>query len=540
MKKSCTLILFLLGFYFVKSQIIQKPKLVIGITVDQMRWDYLYRYENRFATNGGFKRLLSKGFSCENTMIPYTPTVTACGHASIYSGSIPAINGITGNSWFDNVNQQYVYCTDDSTVSPVGTTSVAGKMSPVNMLSNSICDELKLATNFRSKVIGIALKDRGGILPAGHSADAAYWYDSKSGNWITSTYYMTDLPTWVTAFNNEKYIDKYYQKGWSTMYSKESYTQSTTDENQYEVKALGTGGFPYDLSSLVGKNYNTILATPFGNTLTTEFAKNAIKHEKLGADSITDFLAISYSSTDYVGHSFGPNSIETEDTYLRLDKELGELFDFFDATVGKDQYLLFLSADHGAAHVPAFLKDKKIPAGNISTQFLVDTLNKQLKDKFGKGNFVQDIINSQVVLNLPLIEANNKIKTEDVIKIILNYLSTEKSVSRAFLLDDLHNTTINITLKSMIANGYYPARSGHIQIIFKPQWIENFEKGGTTHAVWNPYDAHIPLIWYGWNIKHGSLNRKTYMTDIAPTLAALLKIQEPNGSIGNVITELVK
>ncbi len=540
MKKSCTLLLFLLGFYFGQSQIIQKPKLVIGITVDQMRWDYLYRYETRFASNGGFKRLQNKGFSCENTMIPYTPTVTACGHASIYSGSIPAINGITGNSWFDNVYQQYVYCTDDSTVSPVGTTSVAGKMSPVNMLSNSICDELKLATNFRSKVIGIALKDRGGILPAGHSADAAYWYDSKSGNWITSTYYMNELPTWVTAFNNEKHIDKYYQKGWSTMYLKESYTQSTQDENEYEVKALGSGGFPYDLSSLVGKNYNAILATAFGNSLTTEFAKNAMKHEKLGADSITDFLAISYSSTDYVGHSFGPNSIEMEDTYLRLDKELGELLDFFDVTVGKDQYLLFLSADHGAAHVPAFLKDKKIPAGNINTQFLVDTLNKQLRDKFGKANLIHDIINSQVVLNVPLIEANSKIKSEDVSKLILYYLSTEKSVSRAFLLDDLQNTTLNSTLKSMIANGYYPARSGHIQIIFKPQWIENFEKGGTTHAVWNPYDSHIPLIWYGWNIKHGSLNRETYMTDIAPTLAALLKIQEPNGSIGKVITELVK
>jgi predicted AlkP superfamily pyrophosphatase or phosphodiesterase len=522
------------------SQSTHKPKLVIGITVDQMRWDYLYRYENRYASNGGFKRMLNKGFSCENTMIPYTPTVTACGHAGIYTGTVPGIHGITGNSWFDSETMQYVYCTDDSTVSPVGTASSAGKMSPANMLTTTICDELKLATNFKSKVIGIALKDRGGILPAGHSADAAYWYDSKSGNWITSSYYMNELPAWVTSFNNEKLIDKYYAKGWNTMYPLDTYTQSTSDGNIYEVMALGKNFFPYELGTLAGKNYNAILATPYGNTFTTEFAKAAIQNEKLGADSVTDFLALSYSSTDYIGHSFGPNSIEAEDCYLRLDKELGEFLDYLDTKIGKDQYVVFLTADHGVAQVPAFMKDNKIPTGQVKMQHLVDTLNKQLNDRYGKPNLVIDIINAQVILNTALIEANNKIKIDDVVKSTLLFLSKEKAISRAFLLDDLQRTTLNVKLKDMIANGYYPKRSGHIQLLFKPQWIEDFSSGGTTHGVWNPYDAHIPLLWYGWNIKHGVLLRETYMTDIAPTLAALLKIQAPNGSIGNVITEVLK
>jgi hypothetical protein len=539
--KKCTVTAFLFITGLVgNSQQLQRPKLVVGIIVDQMRWDYLYRFYPRYAANGGFRRLMAKGFNCNNTIIPYTPTYTACGHTGIYTGTVPSIHGITGNDWYDNDKQQYVYCTEDATVSTVGSANAnAGKMSPVNMLTTTICDELRLATNFRSKVVGVALKDRGGILPAGHSANAAYWYDSNSGDWITSTYYMTALPAWVNEFNKKKLVDQYYAKGWSTLYPLESYTQSTADENNYEVRTLGKG-FPYNLSSLAGKNYNLVMGTPFGNSLTTQFSKTVVEQEQLGVDSITDFLAVSYSSPDYIGHSFGTNSIEIEDTYLRLDQELAELLDYLDTKVGRDQYLLFLSSDHGAANNPRFLKDHKIPAGNVDIVKLTDGLNLELKNKFGTGELVTGIVNFQVILNLPVIDANSRLKKADIISSVIQYLGKQEAIMQAISIEDLETTVLNSTIKQVITNGYYKKRSGQIQILYKPQWLEGYENGGTTHGLWNPYDAHIPLIWYGWNIQQGSANREIYMTDIAPTLAALLKIQAPNGNIGKPIIEITK
>lgn len=536
-------IFFFLAFItplFSTAQNIQRPKLVVGIVVDQMRWDYLYRYYDRYAENGGFKRLLNQGFSCENTMIPYTPTVTACGHTGIYTGSVPAIHGITGNDWWDNKFNRNVYCTEDSSVQTVGSNSGLGKQSPRNLLTTTICDELRLATNFKSKVIGIALKDRGGILPAGHSANAAYWYDTKTGDWITSTYYMKELPAWVKTFNAEKLVDKYYKDGWNTLYPLNTYVQSTSDEKSYEVKAFGADqkGFPYNLSRLAGINYNPIIATPFGNTLTTEFAKSIIINEQLGADAVTDFLALSYSSPDYVGHSFGPNSVEVEDTYLRLDKELGDFLDFLDARTGKD-YIVFLSADHGVANVPEFLKEHNIPAGHFDLQLLYDNLNAGLKQKFRKDDIVATIQNLQVSLNMQMIQSSS-LKLNDVKSWIMGYLSNQQGIARVIDMDNIATTALTATQKQMVINGYYPTRCGQIQIILQPQWLEDYAKGGTTHGVWNPYDAHIPLLWYGWGIKQGKTNREVHMTDIAPTIAALLHIQVPSGSIGKVIEEVFK
>ena len=250
----------------VKQAAIQRPKLVVGIVVDQMRWDYLYRYYNRYAPDGGFKRLLNNGFSCENTMIPYTPTVTACGHTCIFTGSIPSIHGITGNDWWDYDLKKYTYCTQDDSVKTLGSTTNLGQMSPRNLLATTIGDELRLATNFNSKVIGIAIKDRGAILPAGHSANAAYWYDNKTGDWISSSYYLNQLPTWVNEVNGKKLVDKYYAQDWNLLYPTTNYEQSTPSAK----------GFVHLLKQLVGKNYGVLPATPFGNSFTFEMAMAAI------------------------------------------------------------------------------------------------------------------------------------------------------------------------------------------------------------------------------------------------------------------------
>jgi predicted AlkP superfamily pyrophosphatase or phosphodiesterase len=519
---------------------IYRPKLVVGIVVDQMRWDYLYRYTGRYQSTGGFKRMLAQGFSCENTFIPYIPTVTACGHTCIYTGSVPAIHGITGNSWWDNNLMRSVYCSEDREVKTVGADGTAGEMSPRNMLTTTICDELRLGTNFNSKVIGIAIKDRGAILAAGHSANAAYWYDGKSGNWISSTYYMNDLPQWVKDFNGRKLTNQYYQQGWNTLYPLNAYLQSTEDQKDYEIKVFGADakGFPYDLKKFIDKNFGTIAVTPFGNTFTLEMAKSALINEQLGMDETTDFLAISLSSTDYVGHSFGPNSIEAADTYLRLDKDLGDFLNFLDSKVGKGQYLLFLSADHGVAHVPAFLKEHKIPAGAIDEERLNRELTLLMKNKFGTDKVVATSKNYQVYLNHLIIDSL-KLDEASIRKTIINFLETKEGISRVIDLHDLSKEPLNKVQEDMVANGYFPRRSGDIQLIFDPQWIDG-SYTGTTHGSWNPYDAHIPLLWYGWNVKSGKTNRQVYMTDIAATIAAMLKIQMPSGCVGTVIEELMK
>lgn len=537
--------LFSLSFVLVSSlcfsQQVQRPKLVVGIVVDQMRWDYLYRYYDRYPETGGFKRFLTKGFTCENTLIPYAPTITACGHSCIYSGSVPAINGISGNFWWDNVLGRSVYCTEDKTVKTVGSASTLGLMSPRNMLVTTIGDELRLATNFRSKVIGVAIKDRGGILPAGHSANAAYWYDNTVGDWITSTYYMQELPKWVKDFNGKKLVDSYFQQGWSLLYPASTYTQSTADEKQYEGKPFGANakGFPYDLKSFTGKGYGTIAATPYGNTLTAEFAKAAIEAEDLGKDDITDMLAISFSSPDYIGHTFGPNSIEAEDGFLRLDKEIGSLFDYLDKKIGKDQYTVFLSADHGAAQVPEFMGENRLPAGRVYMTKITDQLNTLLKAAFGVPGLILSDENYQLHFNRTAIDSA-KIDVGEMTKFILRQLKTEAGIDRAFSLSELNEIPLPARIREMLNNGYYPKRNGDIQVMLQSHYIDAFSATGTTHGLWNPYDAHIPLLWYGWGIKQGKTNRDTHMTDIAPTIAALLHIQMPSGNVGSVITEVMK
>ena len=522
----------------VHAQPIERPKLVVGIVIDQMRWDYLYRYYERYANNGGFKRLLNEGFSCENTFIPYTPTVTACGHSCIYTGSVPAINGITGNLWWDREQMRTVYCTEDGSVNTVGSSSLLGKMSPRNLLVSTICDELRLATNFRSKVVGIAIKDRGGILPAGHSANAAYWYDNTTGDWITSTFYMNDLPKWVNDFNKNKWVDKYFGQGWSLLYDINSYAQSTADDKIYEGKPFGDK-FPYDLKRFIGKNYGLLPAIPAGNTLTAEFAKAAITGERLGDDNVTDFLAISFSTPDYIGHTFGPNSIEAEDGFLRLDKELGALLNFLDTKVGKDQYTVFLSADHGVAQVPEFMQENKLPADRVFLATMTTNLNKNLKEIYNLDGIIVSNENYQLHLNHPRLDSAKLNKT-GIIEWIVNRVSKEPGIARCFSLQDLNSVPLPAQIREMINNGYYPRRAGDIQLILFPHFIDGYSRTGTTHGLWNPYDAHIPLLWYGWGIKKGKTNRETYMTDIAPTIAALLHVQMPGGSVGKVIEEVKK
>lgn len=515
------------------------PKLVIGLVIDQMRWDYLYKFENHYS-NKGFKRLLNQGFSCENTLITHLPTYTAVGHTGIYTGSLPSIHGIVGNNWYDKNSGKSVYCTDDSTVSGVGSNNEEGKMSPRNMFVSTIADELRLSNNFSSKSIGISLKDRGAILPAGHNANAAYWFDDKLGKWISSTYYMNDLPEWVNQFNAKQQPDSFMSTNWETILPINQYTKSTKDAVDYEGTIPGekTNVFPHQLGTIAEKKYSAFKYTPFGNTYTLNFAKSTIENERLGKGDVTDFLAVSLSSTDYIGHVFGPNSIEIEDTYIRLDKDIADLLDYLDAAYGKNNYLFFLSADHGVAHNPSFLNVNKMPGGNYSNKDLIKELNDSIQLKFGVANAVVKMENAQLYLQKELSngwDGNSFL----ISKTIVDILTTKSFVSQVYDIKLLSMSLLPEVIKTRAMNSYFSSRSGDIQIVPKPGFFDG-GKTGTTHGVWNPYDAHIPLLFMGWNINPGKTHREVHMTDIAPTISALLNIQMPNGCVGNVIGEIIK
>jgi len=527
------------------STAIPRPKLVIGIVVDQMRWDYLYRYYDRYQSNG-FKRLLNEGYSCENTQVDYIPTFTGPGHSCIYTGSVPAIHGIAGNDFIVQATGKSMYCTEDTSVQTVGSTTKTGQMSPRNLLTTTVTDELRLATNFRSKVIGIALKDRGGILPAGHTANAAYWFDDKTGNWITSTYYMNDLPQWVKDFNDQKLAETYLKLDWNTLYPIDTYLQSTPDNSKYEGKFKGTDAptLPVKTSALYKGNLGLIRTTPYGNTFTLDLAIAAINGEQLGQNDQTDFLALSLSSPDYIGHQFGINAVEIEDTYLRLDRDIANFLTYLDAKIGKGNYTVFFTADHGAAHNTAFLNDHGIPAGVWDAGVTLKDMNKVLAAKFNADSLLISLDNYQVNLNYKVIKAN-KLDDEPIKQECIKYLQKLPYVMYAVDMTKVQGATIPEALRTRIINGYNVKNSGVIQIVLNPAWFTGHQPGdggptGTTHGTWNPYDNHIPLLFMGWGIQHGSTVRETHMTDIAPTIAALLHIQAPNGSIGTPIGEVLK
>lgn len=466
-----------------------RPKLIVGVAVDQMRWDYLYRYYDLYG-EGGFKRLMNEGYNCENTMINYVPSVTAVGHTSIYTGSVPALHGISGNSFM--VNGKWQYCTADTTVQGVGTKNKAGQESPRNLLATTIGDELKVATNFKSKVIGVSIKDRAAILPAGRSADGAYWVDNKIGRFVTSTYYMKQLPQWAEKYNN-------------------SIGKITYDEINYSVR---------------------------GNEITTNMALAAIDGEQLGQRGTTDMICISYSITDKIGHKFGTHCQLIQDAFVDLDKRLASLMEHLDKTVGKGQYLLFLSADHGAANNINMLRNHGIAAGGFFGDAEIKQINAHLKQKFQMAaSPVREIYAQRYFLDHEAIEKAGA-KVDDVKKAIIDYYLKQDCVAYAVDLSKATTTDIPEPIRQKIINGYNRLRGGDIQLILQPAWYETYGgviDDGTTHAAWNPYDAHIPFLLMGWGVKHGSTNAPTHITDIAATVCAIAHLQMPNACIGNAI-----
>ncbi len=518
-----------------------KAKLVVGIVVDQMRNDYIDRFWYRYGEDG-FKRLVNQGYRFKNGHFNYVPTFTGPGHASVFTGTSPMNHGIIGNNWFDKTNGEFVYCAGDAEVTPVGTLDRAGKMSPHRMLVTTITDENRLATQMRGKTIGIALKDRGAILPAGHTANAAYWFHGKKeGKWITSSYYMDKLPNWVDAFNNSGKAQSYL-KPWDTLYPIETYVESGSDLNEFEqgFKGKETATFPYDIDKLKAENdnYEILKAIAYGNDLTTDFAMAAIDGENLGKNSDTDILTLSYSSTDYVGHNFGVNSKEIQDTYLRLDKNIADLLNFLDERVGKDNYIVFLTADHAAVEVPAYLESVNIPAGYFDTKGFIEKAKDFVEEKYGDKNLIENISNDQVFFNYGLLDQMG-IESKELQEKLAAFILSQDKIHRVYTRNQIVSGAYEKGMEALIKNGFNHKRSGDVAYIMEPSVI-SYPRQGSTHGSSYVYDTHVPMLFYGKGIKEGSTSRRSEIVDIAPTIATLLGISFPNATTGEPLFRMLE
>tara|TARA_R110000772_G_scaffold184144_1_gene295226 strand:- start:396 stop:2090 length:1695 start_codon:yes stop_codon:yes gene_type:complete len=551
------LILYIIGssFSYGQTEGSKKPKLVVGIVVDQMRSEQLYRYEAKYSDDG-FKRILRDGFNYKNTKYNYTPTVTAAGHSSIYTGATPAMHGIIGNSWYNRYKKKYTSSVEDTTVVLIGSKKQNNTgASPKQLLTTTISDQLRMSTNFRSKVISVSLKDRGAVLPGGHLANAAYWHDIETspGYFVTSSYYMNELPNWVSKFNKLEKSSKYLDTVWNTFYPIESYTESYGDNNKYEV-VLGENGptFPYDFNKLREKyrkrniEYLMLGFSPAGNTLLTEFAMDAVKNEKLGSDEETDMLTISYSVTDKAGHIFGPNSVEIEDIYIRLDREISKLLKYLDKMVGKGEYTLFLTSDHGAVPIASYLNDIKIPTGVARIAQYKDRLGNYLNTKYGEGSWIQSFEDDQLYLNRTAIFEKG-LQLESVQQDAANFLVNLEGISGALTAYHLQTSQYTSGLRELVQNGYHQKRSGDVLITFDAGLVQDDDSEievslvkGTIHGSGYSYDTHVPLLWFGNGITHGESVREVSPIDISSTLTMILNLQLPSGNSGYPLKELFK
>lgn len=515
------------------------PKLIVGIVVDQMRADYIYRYWDRFG-EGGFKRLVNEGFFCKNTHYNYVPTYTGPGHCSIYTGATPSVHGIIANDWYVKETGKGTYCCEDWNVRSIGTTNEHCKMSPKHQLTTTFGDELELFTNGKAKVFGVALKDRSCILPVGHSGDGAFWFDDVTGNFVSSDWYVKDLPEWVKKFNDKKLVKQYLDKGWNTLYPMETYSASIADDNKYELapNKKTKPVFPYDYKTQIAANgWGIIKASPWGNTITKDIAIECLKNESMGKDDISDVLCISFSSTDIVGHAYGIRAVEVEDVYLRLDKDLEELLKALDAEVGKDNYSLFLTADHGGADAASYLKDMKIPAGYTRESAIAAELKKFCLKQYG-DSLINNVSNQQIFLNMPKLW-QLKLSQDEVEKTLAAKLIQMDGISEAYPSSVLKFEGYkDDNLKGLIANGYNHKRSGNVAYSYLPGWLD-IQETGTTHGSAFTYDTHVPLIFYGAGIKKGESVKNYYITEIAPTISILLNNPFPNGCISKPIEEVL-
>ncbi|UXX78243.1 alkaline phosphatase family protein [Reichenbachiella carrageenanivorans] len=535
---------FLLTFtsLFLYGQQASQPKLVVGVVVDQMRQEYLYRFANHFGEDG-FKRLMNEGFVFKNAHFNYVPTYTGPGHASVYTGTTPRVHGIIANDWYDKYAKQMRYCVQDDEVQGVDCEGKIGRRSPKNLKTSTITDELRLFSQNRSKVISLSIKDRSAILPGGHQPNGAYWFDAKSGQFITSTFYRESLPDWLVKFNKKKLAEKYMKKGWETYKPIAAYVESARDDRPYESKELGglKAVFPYDFSEIdKSKNKNELIKyTPYGNQLTVDLALAALTAEDLGRDEVTDILAVSFSSTDYVGHAFGPYSKEVQDTYIRLDLDLARLMKALDEQVGKGQWTMFLTADHAVSEIPAYMAENGHDTDYVNETDYLKMVNEKLITTFNSAELIENVRNNQIFLNREEIK-NKGLDFKEVKAVLANFLVEMEGITAAFDTQEIANYNGDERDIKLMAAGINAHMSGDVIFAQRAGWLGEWHQknGGTTHGSGYNYDTHVPMLFYGWGIKNGSSVNYHSVTDIAPSVSMLLNIKLPSGCTGQPAAEL--
>lgn len=511
----------------------ERPKLVVMVVVDQMRADYLDRFMPIFSPYG-FKRLINSGFAYRNTKYAYLPTYTGPGHASIATGSIPAVHGIVANDWWERKEKREVYCVEDTQAKAVGLPVAAGKMSPHRLLATTLGHQVKL-TLPGSKSLAIALKDRAAILSAGHKADGVYWMEDSLGYFITSDFYAKQLPAWVVQFNQSKPAEQALKEDWTLLLGPEAYAAvgCEPDDSPYESTFKGESKpvFPHRISQ-IRKQYNAGLlkSLPAGNTLTLQMARAAVLGESLGKRGVTDFLTISFSSTDYLGHKMGIRSVELADMYARLDRDLGAFFQFLDQEVGANAWTLVLTADHGAAENPGFMAAQGVPAEAIGYQW-VETFNKDFQERMGIRP-IGYFNNLQVHFDEQQLNYTG-IRAEDVRDKVRQFVAGLPFVAHVYSADEVRTAANVLPWLSMLARAYFPARSGDLFLIPSPGHVEMaWQKTGTSHGAAYPFDTKVPFVLYGVGVNQGESYTACGVEDIAVTLAEMLRVSWPNGAVG--------
>jgi predicted AlkP superfamily pyrophosphatase or phosphodiesterase len=506
----------------------ENPKLVVTIIVDQMRYDYLERAPEKFA-NEGFRLLIERGAFMTFARYNYFPTITGPGHASYLSGSPPSVHGIIGNEWFDKRTGKDLYCCADTNVVAVGTTNKSA-MSPKNLAGATVADQMRLA--FNSKVISVSMKDRGAIMPAGKRPQGAYWFESKSGNFITSTYYMTNLPAWVTAFNDRKLPASALGKSWERIREPNEYLFADDAPGEGKLHGETNSVFNHTINTSTN-GFDTVYSSPFADEILTQFAIAAMDAEELGQGSQPDMLCVSYSSMDSIGHTFGPYSHEIQDETFRMDRQLELLFRHIDEKVGLANVYIVLTADHGVSPTPEFSKHMGIDAQRWDSAKFMTNLQTRLEQQFGAGKYfaTMKIPYGDIFLNQDVLR-EKQLSLSTIAPVVREFALNTGLFMNCFTRDQLLEGRAPGQIGQFYINGYNPERGADLMLVPKPFTLAGTNKTGTTHGSVYAYDTRVPVLFFGRAFKAGRYSDEFYITDIAATLSAALHIEEPPGSIG--------
>ncbi|MEN8203755.1 MAG: alkaline phosphatase family protein [Bacteroidota bacterium] len=519
----------------------QKPRLIVGITVSGMMYDYLSVYWDKFGDDG-FRRMATHGANCKNARYNYLITEPSVGYASIATGAKPSEHGIVSDYWYKRIANEIAYSLDDPDQTTIGGSYGTGAYSPRAMHNRTLSDELRVKSRFRSRSIGVAIDPQAAILMAGHTATGAYWLDPIKASWVSSSYYMDSLPAWVNEFNEKNYRDLYLDRMWETLSPISEYSESMLDNNPYEIGFDEQITFPYDLARISGASrgepdYTTLLSTPWGNTYTKDLAIAAIVNEELGKGEATDMIHIGFNATKYLAQRYSTWSVEIQDAYLRLDRDIAHLLTFLEDQLGLENVLVYLTAENALAVDPRYLSEYRIPSGFFNYRTSISLLKSYLNAIYGRGDWVTFYYAQQIYLNHQLIE-DSRLSLEDVQDQVARFMIQMNGVSNAVQSYVLQRNQFTDGVLQKVQNSYYQKRSGDVILYLTPGYVEHSNVGGGIFAEFQ-YAPHVPLIFYGWKVNRITIPYKVSPTDIATSIASFLEISMPENATGTVITDVV-